>query len=120
MVTITLEFAVRPAPRIGGGKSVRRYLPQWYQDQREYLTVVFMAAAHDCPGPPVFVNILLGYKGWGRGDADNVEKPIFDAMKRAGLVPDDRWRYIRGHSTEAKLRQPHEWTRITISPYKEA
>ena len=116
---ITIPFAVRPAPRIGGGKSVRRYLPQWYQEQREYLTAMFMSK-FSAADAPVCIHVVVSQKGVGRGDTDNIAKPVLDALQRAHVIPNDSLKHVRRLLIEGRVKQASEYTIVSVSTEWEA
>lgn len=89
----------RPRRSIHGGVFMPPAYSKWKKMYAHTLWALAKETGIPIPQPPVRVSIRY----WAdnlRGDADNRAKSVGDAMKSAGLIPDDTMKQVRSLSIE--------------------
>ena len=98
-MTITVTIPSQPVPAsVKRGRSGRVYRTAAYRSYKDVAIVYCKLARRGRPTlkAPVGYNLKI-YAASFRGDGvDNVQKPIMDAAKRAGIIKDDNMKQLRG------------------------
>lgn len=93
----------------GGGRAKTAKYRAWVECVGDSLR--YEQRARPVPGQ-VFISILVSEKS--RCDADNCVKCVFDALVRAGVIEDDRKKFVRGF--DMRWSDKTEGMRVTIKP----
>ena len=112
-----LEGEIVPKARPRSGANGRHYLPQNYRDWKDN-AIRELKAQHSgtAIANPVCVDIVLMGKHGRRGDGDNIEGSIWDAMVQANIVADDNLKHIPAMSLQLFYGNESPSTLIRISP----
>jgi len=73
------------------------------QQAKDFNALVHMSCRHQLPSflsYPVEIEILLTMKDRRQRDVDNVNKVVVDALRKAKLLEDDSWKFVRRVSSE--------------------
>lgn len=94
--------------------------PRYTQWKEEVVVLVRMQAKGYKAPVPCRVNVKFWHGDMRSRDGDNSLSSLFDMLKDAGIIKDDKWQFVPSAHFENELDRGHARCEFSIEPMEES